>query len=61
MGLPMMEIKDFADVLTYEDWGVSIEKAVERALSNRPDLVAQRRRVEYAETLLHWRRRGLPK
>ena len=59
MGLPMMEIKDFADVLTYEDWGVSIEKAVERALSNRPDLVAQRRRVEYAETLLALEKKGL--
>jgi len=59
MGLPMIEIKDFADVLTYEDWGVSIEKAVERALSNRPDLVAQRRRVEYAETLLALEKKGL--
>lgn len=59
MGMPMLEIKDVADVLTYEDWGVPIGEAVERALSNRPDLVAQRRRVEYAETLLALQKKGL--
>ena len=59
MGLPMMEIKDFADVLTYEDWGVPIGEAVEKALSNRPDLVAQRRKVEYAETLVALQKKGL--
>ena len=59
MGMPMLEIKDVADVLTYEDWGVPIGEAVEKALSNRPDLVAQRRRVEYAETLLALEKKGL--
>ena len=59
MGMPMLEIKDVADVLTYEDWGVPIGEAVEKALSNRPDLVAQRRKVEYAETLVALEKKGL--
>ena len=59
MGMPMLEIKDVADVLTYEDWGVPIGEAVEKALSNRPDLVAQRRKVEYAETLVALQKKGL--
>lgn len=59
VGLPMMEIKDVEDVLTYEDWGVPIAQAAERALLNRPDLAAQRRMVEYAETQLALEKKGL--
>ncbi len=59
MGLPMMEIKDVSDALSYEDWGMPIEQAVERALLNRPDLAAQRKKVEYAKTLLALEKKGL--
>ena len=59
MGIPMMEIKNVADVLAYEEWNVPIDQAVERAVSNRPDLASQRKRVEYAETVLSLEKKGM--
>ncbi|NLD04556.1 MAG: TolC family protein [Synergistaceae bacterium] len=59
MGIPMMDIKNVADVLSYEEWSVPIEQAVERAVLNRPYLASQRKRVEYTETLLALEKKGL--
>ena len=59
MGIPMMEIKNISDVLSYEEWNVPIGQAVERAVSNRPDLASQRKRVEYAETVLSLEKKGM--
>lgn len=59
MGIPMMEIKNISDVLSYEEWNVPIDQAVERAVSNRPDLASQRKRVEYAETVLSLEKKGM--
>jgi outer membrane protein TolC len=59
MGIPMMDIKNVADVLSYEEWSVPIDQAVERAVSNRPDLAAQRKRLEYAETVLALEKKGM--
>lgn len=59
MGIPMMEIKNISDVLSYEEWDVPIGQAVERAVSNRPDLASQRKRVEYAETVLSLEKKGM--
>ncbi len=59
MGIPMMDIENVADVLSYKEWSVPIEQAVDRAISNRPDLASQRKKVEYAETLLALEKKGL--
>ena len=59
IGLPMMEINDITDVLSYEEWNVPIKEAVERASANRPDLAAKRKKVEYAMTSLALEKKGL--
>lgn len=60
MGLPMKEIGDVEDVLSSNDnWDITIDRAIERALSNRPDLVAQRKKADYAKTLLALEKKGL--
>lgn len=59
MGQPLMVINDVTDVLSYEEWTVSIESAVERAISNRPDLAAQQDRVKYARTALELEKKGM--
>ena len=59
MGLPLMEIGDILDVLSYEEWNVPIQEAVERALANRSDLAGKRKKVEYAMTSLALEKKGL--
>lgn len=59
MGIPMQRIADVEDLLDYVEWGVPVEEAVERALSGRPELAAQKKRVDYAKTNLELQMKGL--
>lgn len=59
MGIPMQRIADVKDLLDYEEWGVSVEEAVERALNGRPELSAQKKRIDYARTNLELQMKGL--
>jgi len=59
MGVPLSRIEHITDVLDYEDWDIPIEQAVQRALANRPELLAKQKRVEYAKTQLELQMKGL--
>lgn len=59
MGIPMQSIAAVEDLLDYEEWGVPVEDAVERALSGRPELAAQKKRIDYAKTNLELQMKGL--
>lgn len=59
MGIPMQSIAAVEDLLDYEAWGVPVEDAVERALNGRPELAAQKRRIDYAKTNLELQMKGL--
>lgn len=59
MGIPMQRIADVKDLLDYEEWGVPVEDAVERALNGRPELAAQKKRVDYAKTNLQLQMKGM--
>lgn len=58
MGVPLQRIENVTDVLDYEDWGVSVDEALKQAAEKRPELAAQRRRVDYAKTNLQLQMRG---
>jgi len=59
MGEPLLKIGDIEDVLGFKDWGIKADDAVEKALVSRPELSAQRKRVEYAKTNLSLEKKGL--
>lgn len=59
MGIPMQSIAAVEDLLDYEEWGVPVEDAVERALNGRPELAAQKKRIDYAKTNLELQMKGL--
>lgn len=58
MGVPSQRLDQVTDVLDYQEWDISIDVAVERALEERPELAAQRKRVEYAKTNLQLQMKG---
>lgn len=59
MGIPMQSIAEVEDLLDYREWGVPVEEAVERALNGRPELAAQKKRIDYAKTNLELQMKGL--
>lgn len=58
MGVPMLEIAEIRDVLEPEDWNILLEESVKTALDNRPELLAQRKRVDYAKINLELQMKG---
>lgn len=58
MGAPMLEIAPVQDVLEPDGWNVPLEGAVAAALENRPELAAQRKRVDYAKINLELQMKG---
>lgn len=58
MGAPMLEIAPVQDVLEPDGWNVPLEGAVAAALENRPELAAQRKRVDYAKINLGLQMKG---
>ena len=58
MGLPMLNVGDVADVLEFADWSITVDEAAELAVENRPGLLAQKRRVNYAQTNLALQMKG---
>lgn len=58
MGAPMLEIAPVRDVLEPDGWNVPLEGAVAAALENRPELAAQRKRVDYAKINLELQMKG---
>ena len=59
MGRPLQKIYDVEDALDFKDWNIGADDAVKKAVSNRPELAAQRKRVEYAGTTLALEKKGL--
>lgn len=58
MGVPMLEIAAVQDVLEPDDWNALLEESVRTALENRPELIAQRKRVDYAKINLELQMKG---
>lgn len=58
MGIPLQRIEQVQDVLDFKEWNISVDDAVKRAMEGRPELVAQRRRVDYAKTNLVLQKKG---
>lgn len=58
MGAPMLQIAQVQDVLEPDGWNVQMETAVSTALENRPELAAQRKRVDYAKINLELQMKG---
>lgn len=58
MGQPLLKIDGISDALSYTEWNVPIEEAVQRAIDNRPELLAKQKRVEYARTSLSLAMKG---
>lgn len=59
MGIPALPIEGAADILGYQNWTISFDDAVARAMTDRPELLAKARRVEYAGTNLTVQMKGL--
>ncbi len=59
MGVPMLQISGIADELGYIDWNISMEDALKKADENRPELIAQKKRVESAKARLELQKKGL--
>lgn len=59
MGVPTLDVDAAQDMLEYEEWGVTFDDAVKRALEERSELTAKRKRVEYAQTNLTVQMKGL--
>lgn len=58
MGAPMLQIAEVQDVLEPDGWNVLLDESVAAALENRPELAAQRRRVDYAKINLELQMKG---
>lgn len=58
MGIPMQRIETVDDMLSYAEWSIEVDEAVGRAMDNRPELLAQKRRVDYAKTNLELQMKG---
>lgn len=58
MGVPMLNIENVRDVLEPDDWNVLLDESVAAALENRPELIAQRKRVDYAKINLELQKKG---
>lgn len=58
MGIPLQRIDQVQDVLDFEEWDISVDDAVSRAMEGRPELLAQQRRVDYAKTNLQLQMKG---
>lgn len=59
MGMPRLEIDEVVDALDYEEWGISIDEAIERAMLERPELVAKQKRVDSAAANVTLQMKGL--
>ncbi len=59
IGVPLMRITDVEDMLDYEEWEIALDKAVADAMASRPELIAERRRVEYAAEEITLQMKGL--
>lgn len=59
MGMPMLTINNVADELGYNDWSISLGDALSRAEQNRPEILAQKKRVESAWMTLQLQKKGL--
>ena len=59
MGMPMLSINNIADELGYTDWSIALTEALARAKQNRPEILAQEKRVESARMTLHLQKKGL--
>ncbi|MEG1799792.1 MAG: TolC family protein, partial [Synergistaceae bacterium] len=59
MGDPLLKISDVPDAIAYEAWSISADEAIKRAESNRPELAAKLKRVEYAKANLALAKKGL--
>lgn len=59
MGMPRLEIDEVVDALDYEEWGISINEAIERAMLERPELVAKQKRVDSAAANVTLQMKGL--
>lgn len=59
MGVPLTRIASIKDVLDYEDWNIAIEEAVKKAVDNKPEILAQQQRVEYAKTNVALQKKGM--
>lgn len=59
IGLPLLQINGISDELDYTDWNIGIEDALSRADKNRPEIAAQKKRVESARTKLQLQKKGL--
>jgi outer membrane protein TolC len=59
MGEPLLKVDNVEDALDFKDWDIGADDAVKKAVSNRPELAAQRKRVDYARTTLALEKKGL--
>lgn len=58
MGLPLLGVAEVQDVLRLDDWSISLDDSVQAALVNRPELMAQKKRVDYAKINLELQMKG---
>ncbi|MDO5116791.1 MAG: TolC family protein [Synergistaceae bacterium] len=59
MGIPLMEITEVVDILDYQEWGIALDEAVERAMNERPELIAKQKRVDSARSNVTLQMKGL--
>lgn len=58
MGQPMLEVPGVRDVLQPDGWNVPLDDSVKTAIENRPELMAQKKRVDYARINLELQMKG---
>lgn len=59
MGSPGDEINSVKDELAFKDWNITVDDAVDRAIANRPELLAKQKRVEAAKSEVGIQEKGL--
>lgn len=59
MGDAQIKIDTLRDELEYQDWKISEDEAIQKALANRPELISKAKRVEAAKTEIGIQQKGL--
>lgn len=59
MGQPLLNIDAVDDMLAYKAYEITMEDAVDYAVANRPELLAQQKNVQYAQLNLDYQKKGL--
>ncbi len=58
MGQPLRRIDAVDDNLAYQPYDITIEKAIDHAIANRPELIARQKEDQYAQLNLDYQRKG---